>query len=229
MLQSPKIERFKVIAFKNPSRKGVSKTFEFLIDPDTINTRHENRFSHSRGINTSGRKAAYAFSVSDEMTLQLTLDNTLSTEFLPTIPLISSLPVKDTVEDFLKHCFYMDGDIHEPGYLLVEWGKFNFECRLKSISISYSKFNDQGVALRANLDVGFVADMPDDKRIKLENKKSPDITHSRTVLEGQTLTGLTKEVYGDSAHFLMVAKANQLDHFRKLKPGSRLHFPPLEK
>lgn len=229
MLKSPKTERLKVIAFKNPTRKGASKTFEFLIDPDTINTRHENRFSRIRGINTSGRKASYAFSGSDEMTLQLTLDNTFSTEFLPASPFTADTAVKDTVEDFLKYCFYMDGDIHEPRYLLVEWGKFNFECRLKSVSISYSKFDEQGAALRANLDTVFVADMPDAKRIKLENKKSPDITHSRTVLEGQTLTGLTKEVYGDAAHFLIVAKANHLDHFRMLKPGSRLHFPPLEK
>lgn len=229
MLQSPKIERLKVMAFKNPNRKGLSKTFEFLIDPDTVNTRHENKFSRSRGINTSGRKASYAFSSSDEMTLQLTLDDTLSTEFLPAMPFVSNDPIKDRVEDFLKYCFYMDGDIHEPGYLLVTWGKFNFECRLKSISVSYSKFNEQGTALRANLDTLFIADMPDAKRIKLENKKSPDITHTRTVLEGQTLTGLTKEVYGDSAHFLLVAKANGLNHFRKLKPGSQLHFPPLEK
>ena len=229
MLQSPKIERLKVIAFKSPNRSGASKPFEFLINPDTINTRHENRFSRFRGINTSGRKAAYAFSSSDELTLQLTLDNTLSREFLPGGLFTTSAPVKDRVDDFLKSCFYMDGDIHEPGYLLVAWGKFNFECRLKSVAVSYSKFNEQGVALRANLDTVFVADMPDAKRIKLENKKSPDITHSRTVLEGQTLTGLTKEVYGDAAFFLTVAKANQLDHFRKLKPGSQLHFPPLEK
>jgi hypothetical protein len=229
MLQSPKIERLKVYAFTSPTRKGTSKTFEFLIDPDTINTRHENRFSRSRGINTSGRKAAYAFSSSDELTLQLTLDNTLSREFLPPSPFTSGATVRDTVEEFLKYCFYMDGDIHEPRYLLVEWGKFNFECRLKSLSVSYSKFDDQGVALRANFDTVFVADIPDAKRIKLENKKSPDIIHSRTVLEGQTLTGLTKEVYGSAAHFLTVAKANGLDHFRELKPGSRLHFPPLEK
>jgi nucleoid-associated protein YgaU len=137
--------------------------------------------------------------------------------------------VKDTVDDFLKSCFYMDGDIHEPRFLLVTWSKFNFECRLRSVSVSYSKFNEQGVALRANLDTVFVADMPDAKRIKLENKRSPDITHTRTVLEGQTLTGLTKEVYGDAAHFLMVAQANELDHFRRLKPGTQLHFPPLEK
>jgi nucleoid-associated protein YgaU len=200
-----------------------------LIDPDTVNTRHENRFTHSKGINTSGRKADYAFSSSDELTLQLTLDNTLSTEFLPASPFASGDTIKDTVDEFLKYCFYMDGDIHEPRYLLVEWGKFNFECRLKSISVSYSKFDDQGTALRANFATVFVADMPDAKRIKLENKKSPDITHSRIVLEGQTLTGLTREVYGDAAHFLTVARANRLDHFRELKPGSRLHFPPLDK
>ena len=103
MLKSPKIERLKVLAFKSPTRTGVSKTFEFLIDPDTINTRHENRFSPFRGINTSGRKATYAFSSSDELTLQLTLDNTLSTEFLPASPLTLVAPVKDTIEDFLKY------------------------------------------------------------------------------------------------------------------------------
>jgi hypothetical protein len=230
MLQRPyKIEQLKVMAYKSPSRKGAAERFDFLINPDNITSRHNNEFSRQRGINTSGRTATYILSDTDQLSFQLLLDNSLSKEFLPGLPSESSTTVKVQVDKFLRSCFYMDGDIHEPLYLLVQWGGFSFECRLKSVSVSYSHFNSQGEPIRAKLDVLFVEDMPSSKRIRLENKKSPDITHSRTTLQGQTLTGLSKDVYGDASLYLTIAEANLLNHFRRLKPGGELHFPPLEK
>ncbi len=224
-----KVEKLKVLAFKKPDRKGSSEEFIFLINPETLNSRHENKFNPSRGINTSGRTALYSVSQSDVWKLKLTLDNTLSRDHLPGLPADAADPVKEQVDNFLKACFYMDGDIHEPGFLMIEWGGFAIECRLKRIEISYSHFNSKGEPLRANLDAKFVEDIPAAKRIRLENKKSPDVSHHRIVLEGQTLSGLTKEVYGDASYYIMVAQSNQLDHFRKLEPGSALYFPPLEK
>lgn len=230
MLKPPnKVEKLKISAFKKAKRKGSSEDFEFLINPGTINSKHENRFSRSKGINTSGRSAPYAFSSSDEMALELTIDNTFKKDKLPGLLLKSADPVKEQVDDFLAHCFYMDGDIHEPRFLLLEWGKFAFECRLKSVEVGYSHFNAKGEPLRAKLKTVFVADMPTVKRIRLENKKSPDITHKKIVVQGDTLTGLCKDIYGDASHYLMVAQFNKLDHFRNLHPGTQLQFPPLEK
>lgn len=222
-----KLEKLKVTAYSTAKRQGKGEELVFDINPTEVSSRHENQFSRLRGINTSGRSAPYAKSFSDVLKLQLIIDDTVSQEGSALLA-GKSKKVKDQVADFLTFCAYMDGKIHEPRFLRLKWGSIDFDCRLKSVEIKYTRFDDKGNPLRAELDTVFVADMADDKRIRLENKKSPDITHHRTVLKGDTLTGLSKQVYGDAGYYLVIAAANQLDHFRRLTPGQELLFPPLE-
>ena len=122
----------------------------------------------------------------------------------------------------------MNGTIHEPNFLKVEWGDLIFSCRLGSVDISYTSFNRDGTALRAELDVNLLSDQDVKKRIAKENKSSPDLTHSRIVKSGDSLPLLTKEIYGSSMYYLRVAQANNLDDFRNLTPGQEIFFPPLE-
>ena len=46
---------------------------------------------------------------------------------------------------------------------------------------------------------------------------------------GETLAGLCQQIYGDPALYLKVARANQFDSVRRLPPGTRVRFPPLQK
>jgi hypothetical protein len=141
--------------------------------------------------------------------------------------LFGSKTVSERVEEFLTLTFRMNGKIHEPNYLRVEWGNLKFECRLDSVEIDYTSFDRDGTPLRAKLTVSLIADMEVEKRMALEDKKSSDLTHRRVVRQGDTLTLLTKEIYGTSAPYWRVAQANRLDNFRLLTPGQELAFPPL--
>ena len=225
---SRKVERLTVSAYDNPNRSGSGKEFAFFVAPGQLETRHRNRFMRSRGINTSGRMANYAFSFSDELHLELILDNSVILDKLPGLPLDSVDSIKEQVDTFMEQCFYMDGKIHEPSFLTVVWGEISFQSRLKSVEIAYSAFDDQGKPQRAILKSVFIEDLADKKRLGLENKQSPDITHSKMVQQGDTLTGLCKQIYGDGTHYLMVAETNGLNHFRDLSPGMTLVFPPLK-
>uniref|UniRef100_A0AAU6WLI4 LysM domain-containing protein n=1 Tax=Chryseobacterium endophyticum TaxID=1854762 RepID=A0AAU6WLI4_9FLAO len=60
-------------------------------------------------------------------------------------------------------------------------------------------------------------------------KNSPDLTHKRTIQDGDTLPLMTERIYGDSKYYLEVAKVNNLINFRQLVPGEELYFPPIEK
>ena len=82
--------------------------------------------------------------------------------------------------------------------------------------------------MRAELDINLIADEDVKKRVKKENKNSPDLTHARIVKSGDSLPLLTKEVYGVPDYYLRVAQANNLDDFRNLTVGQELLFPPLE-
>jgi nucleoid-associated protein YgaU len=59
--------------------------------------------------------------------------------------------------------------------------------------------------------------------------ESPDLTHVRLVKAGDNLPSLCDAIYGDPQMYLKVAEANGIDDFRRLVPGTRIFFPPLEK
>jgi phage tail protein X len=65
------------------------------------------------------------------------------------------------------------------------------------------------------------------KLTALENKQSPDLTHIRTVIEGDTLPLLCYREYGDSKYYYQVAQVNGLTDFKKLPAGMKLAFPPI--
>jgi hypothetical protein len=136
--------------------------------------------------------------------------------------------VSERIKEFLDLTFRMNGTIHQPNYLVVQWGDLIHSCRLSSVDISYSSFDRDGTALRAELDVWLIADQSVKKRIREENKSSPDVSHTVVVKSGDTLPLLTKRIYGSPTHYLMVAEANGLDDFRNLQPGQEIFFPVLE-
>jgi Uncharacterized protein containing LysM domain len=123
----------------------------------------------------------------------------------------------------------MDGDTHQPRYLKLTWGDLIFKCRLASVVINYSLFDNSGIPLRAELDTEFTGDIETSERLKKENKSSPDLTHSRMVKVGDQLPLMCEAIYGSANYYLKVAKINGLRNFRDLKPGQELFFPPLEK
>ena len=53
-------------------------------------------------------------------------------------------------------------------------------------------------------------------------------SHRVLVKEGDTLPLLCHEIYGDAWYGPQVARFNHLADFRRLVPGTQLHFPPLE-
>jgi nucleoid-associated protein YgaU len=116
---------------------------------------------------------------------------------------------------------------------VAEWGGKQdggliFSCRLSSVNVTYTSFDRDGAPLRAELDINLISDEDAKKRAALENKTSPDLMHSRTVKNGDTLPLLAKEIYGSASYYLRVAQINGLDDFRNLTPGQELFFPPLD-
>lgn len=228
-----KLQKLKINVYADRQRRGLPQDdFTVMFNPNTISMRHENIFQKYQGINTSGREARYSHSHSEEVRLDLVLDGTGVTHYgLST--LVGGLEsVSDQVDKFLELCFDMDGDIHEPKFLKIQWGTGvlkDFDCRLKAVDIAYTAFEPSGAPLRATLKTTFVEDIATSKRIRQEGKNSPDLSHVRLVKSGDTLPLLTKEIYGSAEYYLRVAQFNQLNDFRNLQPGQKLIFPPLEK
>ncbi len=231
-LSIQKLKKLTVKAYSSSRRSGMPLgTFEAMYNPESFSQTYEISYGKNQGFDSSSRPANYARSKPSELKLKLILDGTGVHEIG-----LSSLGLRKTVsqrvKDFIDLTFRMNGQIHEPNYLVVEWGGqadggLIFSCRLGSVQVTYTSFDRDGSPLRAELDITLIADQDVKARMKKENKSSPDLTHSRIVKSGDTLPLLTREVYGTPDYYLRVAQVNNLDDFRNLTPGQEIIFPPL--
>lgn len=228
-----KTQKLKITAYTKADRAAVSGTpFEVMFNPASISVKHANKFSKLQGINTKGRTQQYSYTYSDEIELEILLDGTGVTDYgITTFRGKGAKSVPEQIKQFMDLCFYMDGNIHEPKFLKIQWGEGvlkDFDCRLQSVDITYSLFDKNGSSLRATLKTKFIQDVSAKKRPILEGKNSPDLSHTRIVKSGDTLPLLSKEIYGSSQYYLQIARSNKINDFRNLTPGQELLFPPLE-
>lgn len=227
-----RLEKLRIEAYARPLRTGPpQKTVTVMFNPESYTLTHVNRLEESQGLDTSGGSGRFIHACSKKLRLDLVLDGTGVSDYgglRPSGPGPAS--VARQVDDFLETCFYMDGKLHAPKYLKIHWGRGslqNFECRLKSVQITYTAFDRSGDPLRAKLETTFLEHHAPKIRVAREGKSSPDLTHHRVVREGDTLPLLCREIYGSPSHYLEVAVANGLDDFRDLAPGQEIVFPPL--
>jgi hypothetical protein len=223
-----KLEKLKIKAYKRINRElsDLIDTFEAMFNPESFTQKFEILYGKAQPIGSSDKQQRFAKNLPGDLSLKLLLDGTGTTD-IGILPFQTTQKVSERVKKFLDLTFYMNGNIHEPTYLKVEWGDLIFSCRLSSVDINYSNFDRDGSALRATLDIKLVSDQSIEKLNKIEGKNSPDLSHARIVKAGDTLPLLSKEIYGSSTYYLWVAKANDLDDIRNLNPGQQLFFPPL--
>lgn len=221
-----KLEKLRFKAFKNVERtQQIGQAFEVMFNPTSWAHHYSIEYLGKQGINTSGAQLKYSQSNATKLELKLIFDGTGVHDTGIASPLRKS--VKDRVQAFLDLVWQYNGSIHEPNYLLAEWGSLKYSCRLMDAHVNYTLFDRDGTPLRAEFKVTLMSDIAALKRALAEKKTSPDLTHARIVRAGDTLPLLTVEIYGSSAPYLDIARFNQLDDFRNLTPGQQLLFPPL--
>ncbi len=234
LLDSMKLQKLTIKAYKKRTRSATDLigSFEAMFNPASFSQKYEIEYGKNQGYNSTNKEVNYARSKPRDLNLKLILDGTGVTE-MGVAKIGGVKTVSERVKAFIDLTFRMNGDIHEPNFLVVEWGGKEdggliFSCRLARVNVTYTSFNRDGSPLRAELDVNLISDKDAKKRMAEDGKNSPDLTHHRLVKSGDTLPLLTKEVYGTSQYYLRVAQFNKLDNFRNLTPGQELYFPPLE-
>lgn len=138
--------------------------------------------------------------------------------------------VQDAIKEFKEITIHVNSETHEPNYLVIVWGKsLVYYCRLTDMNITYKLFSPDGRPLRAVINANFQEVIYEGLDRSNPPKESPDVTHVRTVKDGDTLTEMAGQIYGDEHYYLSVARANKLIQFRNLRPGAQIHFPPIKK
>lgn len=203
--------------------------FEAQFNPTSYKHAYRNSFQRFQSFGSRGAKLKFLVSTPEVIHFNLILQKTLGSMTSFAMLGLGGIEesVYDRVQKFLKLAYQVEGTTHAPRQLIVSWGKMHFAGVLESADVNYTAFDNSGLPIRAELAVSFKGSMKDP--YGATTNSSPDLTHAKTVKDWQTLPMLTEEIYADPHLYLQVAQANGLDHFRALKPGQKLHFPPTQK
>ncbi|WP_254090180.1 CIS tube protein [Dawidia soli] len=136
--------------------------------------------------------------------------------------------VEANIQALKKLCVDVNGNIHRANYLKVRWGAdFTFSCETAELKTDFVLFKPDGTPVRAKVMAKFRQFTDADARAKQNNLSSPDLSHIKTIVDGDTLPVLCHRVYGDSKYYIQVAAYNKLINFNILTPGQRIIFPRL--
>jgi hypothetical protein len=216
------LERLLIKAYKEADYTGQPVgEFQASVNPAEITMAYEMEYDSAQGSGTTGSRMEFKKVKPGDLSLTFFIDGTGADG--------RNVDVQQAVAKFQTVTGY-NGDIHRPNYLKVVWGTLQVKrCVLKSASIAYKLFKPDGIPLRAIITAGFTDNSDDQTRVAMAEDKSPDLTHVLLVKDGDTLPSLCNTVYGNPFLYLEVARANAIDDFRNLEPGTKITFPPLEK
>lgn len=222
MAERGALERLVIKAYEKADYSGNAVSeFEAYVNPNEITLAYEFEYDAAQGSGTTNSRMSFKKAKPGDLSLTLFIDGTGANG--------RPCDVQEKVAQFQTVTGY-NGNIHRPNYLKIGWGTLTIKrCVLKTASIAYKLFKPDGVPLRAVITAAFSDNSDDQTRVAMAQDQSPDLTHFRLVKAGDNLPSLCTEIYGDPGMYLRVARANGLDDFRNLVPGTRLRFPPLEK
>lgn len=219
-----KLRKLTIEAYKDKGyseKKDAPNVFTAMFNPTTFNRKLDIEYEDGKAVGNSGAEKKFKGIKPGGFDIEFLIDGTGASG--------EKVVVQDKINEFIDVCAKYYGAIHRPPYLIVKYGKIELKSVLLSMAVSYTMFNKDGTPIRAKISASFAETLTDDYRVKTEKNSSPDLTHVRTVLEGDTLPLMSKRIYGDSKYYIQVAKVNSLTNYRNLTPGAQLFFPPIAK
>ncbi|RZS92512.1 CIS tube protein [Aquimarina brevivitae] len=239
-MSNGELKKLKVVAYSDPqfNDKVGDGEFTTLVNPEKYKFNYKIEQNEDQASGTSDLAPKFNKKLPEDLELEFLFDRSGVIVHYGTDPNSSSDDkvfkdegegIIDDIEKFKKVILDYNGEEHKPNYLVISWGTLLFKGSLKEMSIEFKLFKPDGTPIRAVAKAKFQGFVEDDLRVAKENNQSPDLTHLRTVKEGDTLPLMTHRVYGDSKYYLEVAKVNDLTSFRNLEVGSEIFFPPIEK
>ena len=231
------LEKMQIISFTNPERTSGKKQFEVMFNPNTFSNKFEIKYDDRRVPGAVSEKPIFNHVKSNAHSFEFLFDGTGASGPRTGSGISVSAPglgdkfpvesVSEKIDEFFKVVWEFEGKIHRPRYLIMCWGDWVSHCVCRSADVNYTLFDPSGKPLRAKIKAEFGED---DFKVKQKKAKisSPDLTHIKTVEEDASLALMSDEIYNDSSYYIQVARANKLKHFRRLRTGQELKFPPLK-
>lgn len=213
--------------------------YTVLINPETYAITYGNESNDTTAQGSSQPTSTYNQGTGQNLTFKFLFDGTGvirsgsgpgGLNITPTIlGVTNKRDVATDLQSFKNVVYTYQSDQHQPGFVQIQWGPLIYNCKLKTMTVTFKLFNPDGTPLRAEADCTFEEVIDPTVLAALENRMSPDLTGIHTVVQGDTLTLLCYKEYGDSLYYYQIAKFNKLTDFKNLVPGTKLIFPPIKK
>lgn len=204
--------------------KNLVNSIRAFINPENYSRNFKVRYEPSKEAGANAKTQIFTSMESSGFELDLFVDGT------GIIPLPSGMTVDSYIETLKKVVYNYHGSEHRPSYLKITWGtKVVFTGVCEKLNIKYTLFAPDGTPIRASVKLNLLETKDFHTKIREAKKSSPDLTHVRTVMAGDTLPLMTYRIYGDSSLYQEVARANSLNSLTSIKPGDQIYFPPIKK
>jgi len=151
------------------------------------------------------------------LTIELFFDTTILGKYPP-----------ENVQNYTKQIYSLTlkgKNACRPPLCQLIWGK-NVLLPLgilKSLTKTFTHFLEDGTPVSAKLSCNFQEWQDPIQKKKIENPIDDPI---RIVKQGETLSSIATQEYNDPAMWRLIAKENNMDNPRLLKPGTSLTIPP---
>lgn len=222
------LEKMKIQAFKDPKYNEPAGEESVYINPEQYSHSYQICWNDAQAQGSSGYSPKFNRMGPEKVTFELVFDGTgVVPGKIPGAYIFTEDGITKQVARFKDLVFTYQGNIHSPNYLKLVWGKFIFQCRLQTLNFTYTLFKPDGTPLRARAKATFVEFNTEQQLVQKSKPSSPDLSHVLPVKAGDLLPLMCYRVYGSSAHYIEVARANGLSDFRNLVVGTELLFPPL--
>ncbi|GMQ30002.1 hypothetical protein [Algoriphagus confluentis] len=250
------LEKLKITAFSDDNYETSTAHFVVMYNPTTYSQEVKNKWVAEEGL-ADGRQNQFKSNQSEDVQFEFLFDATSASPPSKDSPANLDLsylgdlaPDRDKIGgekvsaiEIIKEDKHVDRAItrfleitqkiqpttHQPNYLQINWGAFQFRGVLESATINYKLFNNAGLPIRATVTAKFKQSISRSEQAAETGRTSPDLTHLRTVKSGDTLPLMCHRIYGDSSYYLEIARINKINNLRLIREGQELIFPPLAK
>ncbi len=191
---------------------------EVIFNPAEYTLEKGNQFASSPLPGLSNPVLSFVHGNADTLTMEL---------FFDTYTNRGGSDVRDETKK-ISRLLEIDPQVHAPPPVSFVWGPLGFRAVIERLTQRFTMFREDGVPVRATLNVTFKEYKTIEEQISDRPTESSDWTKQRVLTEGDRLDLIAAIEYGDSGVWREIAAANDIDNPRLLEFGREVRLPPLE-
>lgn len=163
----------------------------------------------------------------DQLSMDLFMDDYTDPEGPTSLLQREKDPLMKRLTDLTK-LMEIDRDLHAPPPVRFNWGPMEFSAVIDKLGRKTTMFHPDGTPARVNLSITFKEYRTLRQQLEDPRRESADRTKRRVVVGRDALWRIAAREYDDSAEWVRIAEANDLDDPREIAPGDWLLLPPIE-